>query len=167
MLQLRGPVAERPAAGIAAAERRRSAVCGRERRLRKIEQEDARMKTSTMTIWLAAALAAGQVSVAQRSPETPSARTPSAEAITVSDTDLETFATIYVDLLDTAAKFEAEMQSAQTEEQALEIRERVQAESTATVARHGWTPEKFNSVGEAINNDPVLTDRAVKLIEEK
>jgi hypothetical protein len=124
------------------------------------------MRTSIVTTWLLAALAAAQVSVAQQSPERPDARAQT-EAVTVSDAELETFATIYVDLLDTAAKFEAEMKSAQTEEQALAIRERVQTESVAKVAQRGWTPEKFNSVSAAINSDPVLTNRAVQLIEAK
>ena len=43
------------------------------------------------------------------------------------------------------------MKSAQTEEQALAIRERIETESVAKVAQRGWTPQKFNSVGDAIN----------------
>jgi hypothetical protein len=121
------------------------------------------MKNSTLTIVLAAALAAAPVSLAQQAP---GARAP-ATAAAVSDADLETFASIYVDLLETAAKFEAQMQAAQSEEQALAVRERVQAESLEKVARRGWTPDKFNSVSEAINSDPALADRAVKLIEQR
>ena len=121
------------------------------------------MRTSTVTIWLAAALATAQVSFAQQSPEAPRAHS----ATTISDAELETFATIYAELLDVADKFEAQIESAQTEQQALEIRERAQTESLAKVTQRGWTPEKFNSVGEAINNDPALTEKAVKLIEAK
>ena len=125
------------------------------------------MRTSTVTIWLAAALAAAPVSFAQWSPDAPGAQPPAAEAIRVSDAELETFAAIYVDLIDTAAKFQAEMEAALTEQQALAIRERAQTESVAKVAQRGWTPEKFSRVGDAINNDPALTERAVKLIEAK
>jgi hypothetical protein len=125
------------------------------------------MRTSTVTIWLAAALAAAQLSFAQRSPDAPGAQPPAAEAISVSDAELETFAAIYVDLIDTAAKFQAEMEAAQTEQQALDIRDRAQTESIAKVTQRGWTPEKFSNVGDAINNDPALTERAVKLIEAK
>ena len=124
------------------------------------------MRTSTMTIWLAAALAT-PISFAQRPPEARGAQPPAAETIRVSDAELETFAAIYVDLIDTAAKYQAEMESARTEQQALEIRERGQTESIAKVAQRGWTPEKFSSVGDAINDDPALTERAVKLIEAK
>jgi hypothetical protein len=119
------------------------------------------MKTSTAIIGAAFALAAAQISVAQQSPD------PRTQVVTVSDAEIETFATIYVDLLDTAAKLEAEMRSAQTEEQAREIQGRAQTESIAKVAQRGWTPEKFQSVSDAINRDPALTDKAVKLIEEK
>jgi hypothetical protein len=120
------------------------------------------MRTSSITIWLAATLATAHVSFAQLSPEAP--RT---QATTISDAELDTFATIYADLLDIADKLEAQIESAQTEQQALEIRERAQTESLAKVTQRGWTPEKFNSVGEAINGDPALTERAVKLIEAK
>jgi hypothetical protein len=125
--------------------------------------EDAGMKTSAVVIVAYCAFAAPQLSFAQQ--EAPNVRPPAAFA--VSDMELETFASIYVDLLDTASKFDAEMKAAQSEEQALEIRGRAQTESIAKVERHGWTPEKFNSVSEAINKDPSLTDKAVKLIQER
>ncbi|HEX7236158.1 MAG TPA: DUF4168 domain-containing protein [Gammaproteobacteria bacterium] len=125
------------------------------------------MRTSTLTISLVAALAAAQTSLAQQLPEGPSERAPSTEAPAISDDELETFAAIYVDLIDTAAKYQAEMESAQSEQQALAIRQRAQAEGVAKVARRGWTPEKFGQVGDTINNDPALTERAVRLIEAK
>lgn len=112
------------------------------------------MKTSLTVLGLAFALATAQISFTQ------------AQAA-VSDADIETFAAIYVDLLDTAQKAETELKSAQSEAQAEEIRTRVQSESVAKVAQRGWTPEKFNTVGDAINKDPALTEKAVKLIEEK
>jgi hypothetical protein len=125
------------------------------------------MRTSTITILLAAALVAAPVSFAQRLPDSPGARPPAAEAISVSDAELETFAAIYVDLIDMAAKYQAQIEAAETEQQALAIRDEAQAESVAKVTQRGWTPEKFSSVGDAINNDPALTERAVKLIEAK
>jgi len=125
------------------------------------------MRTSIVAVWVASALAAAPVAFAQQAPGAPSERAPSAGAIAVSDAELDTFTTIYVDLLDTADKFEAEMKSAQTEEQALAIRERIETESVAKVAQRGWTPQKFNSVGDAINRDPDLADKAAKLIDQK
>jgi hypothetical protein len=132
-----------------------------------VKEEDPRMRTSTLAVSVILAFAAAPVALAQRSPAAPEATAPSTAAVTVSDAEIETFAAIYVDLLETAAKFEAEMKSAQTDEQALAIRGRVQDESIAKVAQRGWTPEKFNSVSEAINGDPALTEKAVRLIEAK
>jgi len=125
------------------------------------------MRTSIVTIWLAAALAAAPLSFAQRVPDAPGAQPPAAETLSISDAELETFAAIYVDLIDTAAKYQAQMEAAESEQQALAIRDRAQAESVAKVTQRGWTPEKFSLVGDAINNDPALTERAVKLIEAK
>ena len=124
------------------------------------------MRTSALAIAAGVALVASQVSFAQPAPQSP--RAPSAAAAsTVSDAELETFASIYVDLLDTAAKFDAEMKAAQTEEQQLAVRSKVQTESIAKVEERGWTPEKFNSVSEAIDADPELTQKAVALIERR
>ena len=61
------------------------------------------MRTSIVAMWVASALAAAPVSFAQQAPGAPSERAPSAETIAVSDAELETFTSIYVDLLDTAA----------------------------------------------------------------
>ena len=68
------------------------------------------MKISGTAI-LVCAFATAQVAFAQQS-DTPRAPAPSAEPITVSDADVETFAAIYVDLLETAAKFDAEIKAA-------------------------------------------------------
>ena len=125
------------------------------------------MRTSGLAISATFALAVAQMSFAQRAPETPNARPPSVETVKVSDAELETFATIYADLLDTADKFEAELNLAQTEEQAREIQGRAQTESLAKIAQRGWTPERFNNVSNAIQGNPELTDRALKLIETK
>jgi hypothetical protein len=130
------------------------------------------MRTSTVAIWVVSALAGAHVALAQPTPNAQNAPTPSTQGsptqgVTVSEAELETFATIYVDLLGTAAKFEEEMKAAQTEEQALEIKGRIETESIAKVAQRGWTPEKFNRISAAINSDPALADRAVQLIEEK
>jgi hypothetical protein len=124
------------------------------------------MRTSTITLLFASALAVAPVSFAQQSADrSGQAQTPA--PLAVSDAELETFATIYVDLLDTVEKFEGEMQLAKSEQEAREIQTRMQEESVAKVARHGWSPEKFNGVTAAINNDAGLAEKAQKLIEQK
>ena len=87
--------------------------------------------------------------------------------IEVSDADLEKFVDIYVDLLDTEAKFEQEIAGVETEEQALEVQGRMQQEGLGKLARHGWTAERYVLVAEAIGSNPTLTEKAVALIEAR
>ena len=127
------------------------------------------MKPLTIAIGIPSALAFAKFSAAQAPQPRPSppAQAQPGEAVTVSDADLETFTTIYVDLLDTVAKYKGEMESAKSEQETLDVQNRMQAESVAKVAQRGWTPERFNSITEAINRDPNLADKASKLIEQK
>ena len=89
------------------------------------------------------------------------------QEVQVSDADLEKFADIYVDLLDTQAKFEQEIAGAQTEEQALEVQGRMQKEGLGKLARHGWTAERYVLVAETIKSDADLTEKTVALIEAR
>lgn len=124
-----------------------------------------RMKTALMLTPLLALGAANFAAAQERAPApaAPQAQQPAQ----VSEEELDTFATIYVDLLATATKFQEEMQNAASEEEAATIQDRMREESTEKVARHGWTPDKFNAVAEAINADPALAERTATLIEQK
>ena len=116
--------------------------------------------TSFSLLWVAAANVQ-----AQRAPEAPQPQAPSAGASAVSDAELDTFATIYVDLLETVAKYEPQMQSAQSEQQAQDIRVKMQEEHMETV----W--EKFDGNVRAIvplfdqevRGVPMLAETAKKL----
>jgi Domain of unknown function (DUF4168) len=85
----------------------------------------------------------------------------------LSDADLEKFADIYVDLTETVAKFEAELAKAKSGDDQLEVQERMQQESVAKVAQHGWTPERYVSVGDAINANPALAEKTLALIDDR
>jgi hypothetical protein len=87
--------------------------------------------------------------------------------VQLSDADLEKFAEIYVDLSETAAKFEAELAQAKSEDDALKVQSRMQQESVAKVEQHGWTPERYVSVGDAINANPELAEKTLALIEDR
>jgi hypothetical protein len=126
------------------------------------------MKPSTIAIWAFSGLALATGAAAQqRAPDAPPGAAAPSETVAISEAELDTFATIYVDLLATAAKFQPEIDAAPTEQKAAEVRAKMQTESLAKVTQRGWTPEKFNITTEAINRDPKLADRAVKLIQEK
>lgn len=92
--------------------------------------------------------------------------TPS-QKVQVSDSDLETFADIYVDLRETAEKFEAELATAGNEDEALKLQTRMQEESAEKVAKRGWTPERYVAMAQTINADPELADKTLALIDER
>jgi predicted secreted Zn-dependent protease len=69
--------------------------------------------------------------------------------------------------LQTADRYEQEIAEVESEEQAQEVQTRLQQESIQTLEKHGWTPEQFNRVAEALNRNPALIERTLRLIEEK
>ena len=85
----------------------------------------------------------------------------------VTDEDMETFATIYVELQITAEKYEQEIAAVGSEEEAQAVQARLQQESIGALQRHGWTPDKFNRVAAALNRDPEKVQKTLRLIEEK
>jgi len=94
----------------------------------------------------------------------PSAAQPSAP---VSDADLEKFADIYVDLEQTSDKYQSQIAAAKSEEEARDLQSRMREESTATVAQHGWTPERYVTVADAINADRSLAAKTLELISKR
>jgi hypothetical protein len=129
-----------------------------------------RYLTSTAA-FLAAALGLGTVAVAQ-APAPPPAQAPApqvdqGQAAEVTESDLATFADIYVELQATASRFEAQMSSVESEQEAQELQSRMQQESVETISAHGWTPDRYNTVAQTVNSDPNLIEQALKLIEER
>jgi hypothetical protein len=110
-----------------------------------------------------AALVVGSSASAQNPAEPPARSTQSAQ---VSDEELQTFAQIYTDLQDSKSKHEAQLATAKTEEEASKIQDDFQKESSATLSKHGWTMDKFNSFVRTINADPELAERARALIHD-
>ena len=93
------------------------------------------MKPSTIPLWLASALVGAHVSFAQPTPEDPSAQGQSSQTLSVSDAELETFAAIYVDLLETVAKYKGELQSAK-----IRSEERRVGKECCALCRSRWSP---------------------------
>lgn len=114
-------------------------------------------------VMIIAALFAGSSALAQRSADQPPAPSTRPQ---VSDDELQTFAKIYTDLRESKSKHEAMLASAHNEEEAGKIRAHFEQETVATVSKHGWTVDKFNSVVTTINADPALAERASALIKE-
>ena len=125
------------------------------------------MERSIIALIAAASFALASGGAAQQPTPRDPPQAGQSQGIRVSDADLETFADIYVDLLDTEAKFEEELAGVETEEQARELQTRMQQESVAKLARRGWSAERYVLVGEAIQSDPQLTERTLAMIEER
>jgi hypothetical protein len=125
------------------------------------------MERSNIALIAAAALVLAGSANAQQ--PTPRGAPPSSQSqeIEVTDADLRKFADIYVDLLDTETKYEAELGSAETDEQARDVQARMQLEGIEKLTRHGWTAERYVRVGEVIQADPTLTAKTLALIEDR
>jgi hypothetical protein len=89
------------------------------------------------------------------------------QPLDVSISDLDTFADIYVELQEVATEYDSRMAAAESQEEAQELQMEMVEESIQTIESHGWTPERYTSVAEAINTDPNLHQEAIALIEEK
>jgi Domain of unknown function (DUF4168) len=125
------------------------------------------MERSTIALIAAASFVLASGAMAQQPAPRGAPQAGQTQEIQLSDADLEKFADIYVDLLDTEAKFEEELAGAQTEDQARAVQTRMQQESVAKLARHGWTPERYVLVGETINSDAKLAEKTLAMIEER
>ena len=104
-------------------------------------------------------------------PASPPAQPPSPDAgqsqAEVSDQDLETFADIYIELEETLSRYEEELAAASTAQEAQETQARLQQDAFDRIAEHGWTPDQYNRVAQAINASPALRERAIALIDER
>jgi hypothetical protein len=127
------------------------------------------MERRIVTVAATAALAFAAGALAQQ--QTPEHAAPPSQtqqiAVPVSDSDLEKFADIYVELEKTAAKFEPQLDAAKSESEAQEVNSRMQKESTETVSQHGWTPERYLLVADAINSDRNLAEKTLQLISQR
>src|SRR5262245_46778141 len=117
----------------------------------------------TAFVALAAALCIGSSALAQRSVD---GTAPSAQPAQVSDQELQTFAKIYVDLQESVTRHEAQLAAAQNEKEAKDVQADFEKESVATMSKHGWTLDKYNTVVKSINADPALAERAKAMIAQ-
>lgn len=125
------------------------------------------MERSNIALIAAAAFALASSALAQQS--APRAAPPAGQTqeVQLSDADLETFADIYVDLLETETKFEGQLAGAQNEDQAREVHAKMEQESVAKLAQHGWTPERYVAAVQTINADPQLAQKTLAMIERR
>ena len=83
------------------------------------------MERSNIAVIAAASFMLASGSIAQQAAPRGAPQAGQTQEVEVSDADLEKFADIYVDLLETQAKFEEEIAGVQTEDQAREVQRAV------------------------------------------
>jgi len=125
------------------------------------------MERPIVTVVAAAALAFAVGALAQQPADRGAPPSQTQQGPQLSDSDLERFADIYVDLERTVDKFQPQLAAAKTDQEADEVHSRLQKESTATVAQHGWTPDRYVTVADTINADRALAEKALKLIADR
>ena len=125
------------------------------------------MERPIVSVVAAAALAFAASALAQQPVDRGAPPSKTQQGPQLSDSDLERFADIYVDLERTVDKFQPQLAAAKTDEEADEVHSRMQKESTATVAQHGWTPERYLTVADTINADRTLAEKTLKLIADR
>jgi hypothetical protein len=85
----------------------------------------------------------------------------------VSDSQLDTFTTIYADMQVLNEDFQTELAEVDSEEEAVEIQARLQEATMELIAEHGWSLDQYNQIAQAINSQPDVLERALELINEK
>lgn len=125
------------------------------------------MERSNLALIAAASFVLASSAVAQQPAPRAAPPAPQTQEVQLSDADLEKFADIYVDLMDTETKFEGRLAGAQTEDQARAVQAEMEQESVAKLARHGWSPERYVAAVRTINADPALAEKALAIIERR
>ena len=102
------------------------------------------------------------------SPPPPQVAPPPAQgAAEVSEDEIDTFTTIYVELQETANEYESQMASAESTEDAQALQEQMRNESVEAIESHGWTIDQYNNVAQTVQSDQALLEQALELIAEK
>ena len=88
-------------------------------------------------------------------------------ALGVSADELETFADIFVAIEETTLEYEMQLATAASEQEARNLKSRLQRATQQKIEQRGWTQEKYDAVNETVNASPALLDRALALIDER
>lgn len=130
----------------------------------------ASVATATASGFALAALAQAPAPPPDRGPQPEQPRVPAPQqqqTVDVSDQELDTFTTIYVEVRAIAEEYEGRMASAEDPQQAQELQGEMQEESLEAIEDHGWTQQQYAQTARAINGDQSLLEEAMALIQEK
>lgn len=88
-------------------------------------------------------------------------------ATEVTEAQLDTFATIYVEMQSVQAELSQQAAAADTPEQAQEIQQQLESSLIDVIEDNGWDVDTYNEVAEAINRDPELRMQVVTKINQQ
>lgn len=101
----------------------------------------------------------------QPQPPPPPQQAPAATA-DVSDSEINKFAEIYVDVEKTRNELSQEMGGAESQEDAQQIQAKMREKIIAKIEEHGWSLDQYNRVATAISSDDEKREQAMEAIEQ-
>jgi restriction endonuclease Mrr len=113
-----------------------------------------------------AAAASTQMPPPETDAQPPQMQAP-APATEVTEAQLDTFATIYVEMQSVQADLSQQVAEADSPEQAQQIQQQLESSLIEVIEENGWDVDTYNEVAEAINRDPELRMQVVTLINQQ
>lgn len=87
------------------------------------------------------------------------------QAVDVSDTQLQKFAQIYVDVADIRDSLSGDLNQAENQQEAQQIQTRMRDQIISVIEDHGWSLDQYNRIANTISNNPELRNEALQLID--
>lgn len=85
----------------------------------------------------------------------------------VSDTELRAFVRAYVETQNIRREYEPPLQKTADPDKTQDLQKEANAELKKTLAKQNLTVEQYNRIFSAVNNDPQLREKTLKLVGEE
>lgn len=121
--------------------------------------------------WAFAASAQPPAPPPDQGPQPQQPRTPAPQqqqpTADVSESELDTFTSIYVEVQEISDEYDARMASAEDPQEAQQLQTEMRDEILSTIEDEGWTQQEYSETARAINNDQELLEQAMAMIQQK
>lgn len=126
------------------------------------------MKIARFPVMAALGLAFGLASIPMASAQTSGAQPPAAQqqSPSFSENDLKSFASAAMKVEEIHKAYQPRVQSAQTTDERLEIREQASNEMQKAVRDEGLSVDKYNQIYAAAQNDPAVAQEIDKYLRQ-
>ncbi len=114
--------------------------------------------------------AAAAPALAQQGQAQPAQQPPMQQAapdVTVDDAEIDTFVDAAVAVQETAAEWQAKLQSAGGQEEAMQIQQQAQAAMEAEIEASGMSTQRYNEIAMAAEADPELAARLQAAVQSE